>query len=67
MYTHLGNGFYRQGLSDKKFRSLMERLSRKNGWFVPVSTLFGLLKKTKRRKNNFPHKKVATGIVLAGL
>lgn len=51
MYTHFGNGFYRQGHLDKRFRSLMERLSRKSGWFVPVSTLLDYLREQKGEKN----------------
>jgi hypothetical protein len=39
MYTHFGLGFYEHGRLDPRFRALIERLSRKNGWFVPVSTL----------------------------
>jgi hypothetical protein len=39
MYTHFGLGYYEQGKLHPRFRALMERLSRKNGWFVPVSTL----------------------------
>ncbi|MGA8213700.1 MAG: hypothetical protein WB799_08900 [Candidatus Sulfotelmatobacter sp.] len=39
MYTHFGLGFCDDGLVDARFQSLMQRLSRRNGWFVPVSTL----------------------------
>jgi len=39
MYTHLGVGFCDRGRLHPHFRSLLERLSRLNGWFVPVSTL----------------------------
>jgi hypothetical protein len=39
MYTHFGKGFWDGGRLDPRFKSLMERLSRKNGWFVPVTTL----------------------------
>ena len=39
MYTHFGHGYVRDGVLDERFRQLMTRLSRKNGWFVPVSTL----------------------------
>ncbi len=39
MYTHLACGFKEaQGLHGR-FQELMERLSKKNGWFVPVGTL----------------------------
>jgi hypothetical protein len=43
MYTHFGAGFYRNGQIDGHFKFLMERLSRKNGWFVPVSVLLDFL------------------------
>ncbi len=39
MYTHLACGFTDGGILHPRFRSLMERLSGKNGWFVPVGTL----------------------------
>lgn len=43
MYTHFGHGFVANGALDPRFRELMTRLSRKNGWFVPVSTLLDYL------------------------
>ncbi len=39
MYTHFGSSFYKEGKLNAEFKRLMERLSRKNGWFVPVSTI----------------------------
>ena len=45
MYTHFGMGFYKDGQLNAQFQSLIRRLSRKNGWFVPVSTLLDFLKK----------------------
>ena len=36
MYTHFGHGFADHGRINDQFRTLIERLSRKNGWFVPV-------------------------------
>ena len=47
IYTHLAAGFYRDGRLDPRFKFLMERLSRKRGWFVPVSTLLRYLLKIK--------------------
>ena len=44
MYTHFGHYFVENGRMDERFRCLMERLSRKNGWFVPVSTLLDFLR-----------------------
>lgn len=40
MYTHFGHGFVDDfGKLQPEFRRLMERLSRKNGWFAPVSAV----------------------------
>lgn len=43
MYAHFAHGFCPKGVLDRRFRELMERLARKNGWFVPVSTLLDYL------------------------
>lgn len=43
MYTHFAVGFCEQGKINSTYRSLMERLSKKNGWFVPVSVLLDYL------------------------
>ena len=43
MYTHLASGFATNGKVDRRFAQLMTRLARKNGWFVPVSTLLDYL------------------------
>lgn len=43
MYTHFGKEFVDAGRPVKRFRELMHRLSLKNGWFVPVSTLLDYL------------------------
>ena len=39
MYTHFAEGFVADGRVLPRFARLMERLSQKNGWFVPVTTL----------------------------
>jgi hypothetical protein len=39
MYTHFACGFAENGKLQPHFRKLTERLSQKNGWFVPVRTL----------------------------
>jgi len=39
MYAHFAYGFANGGVPDARFKSLMERLRRKNGWFVPVAAL----------------------------
>jgi hypothetical protein len=45
MYTHFGHGFVENGQLHPRFKILMERLARKNGWFVPVSTLLDHLRR----------------------
>ena len=47
MYTHFGKGFYQDGKRNGRFKQLMERLTRKPGWFVPVSTLLDYLLEKK--------------------
>lgn len=39
MYAHLACGFVEGGRINQRFKHLMERLSRMNGWFVPTETL----------------------------
>jgi hypothetical protein len=43
MYTHLASGFLENGRINKRFRVLMERMSRRNGWFVPVHALLDFI------------------------
>ena len=43
MYTHFAYRFTENGALDRRFHDLMARLSKKNGWFVPVSTLLDYL------------------------
>jgi len=47
MYTHFGLGFSENGRLHPRFTELMKRLSSKNGWFVPVSTLLDYLMHVK--------------------
>ena len=49
MYTHFGKQFCRDGQIAPEFRRLIERLSRKNGWFVPTSTLLDHLLERNRQ------------------
>jgi len=44
MYTHFGHGYVERGRLQTRFRALMERLGRKNGWFVPVAVLLDYLR-----------------------
>ena len=39
IYTHFAFHFLEQRTLDARFRFLMEHLAKKNGWFVPTSTL----------------------------
>jgi hypothetical protein len=39
VYTHFGSGFQRGPKLNERFEYLMRRLAKKDGWFVPVSTL----------------------------
>jgi hypothetical protein len=71
VYTHLGSGFQRDGRVDQQFTELIRRLAKKDGWFVPVSTLLdyiraqrglSVLTAAQRRKLEwrwFAHKLVA--------
>lgn len=43
MYTHFASGFAWRGSADPTFARLMRRLSKLNGWFVPVSELLEFL------------------------
>jgi hypothetical protein len=43
IYTHLAKGFVEKGRVDKRFRTLMERVARMDGWFVPVRTLLDFI------------------------
>lgn len=44
MYTHFGKSFWDGGKLYPPFRQMMERLSRKNGWFVPSGELLSYLR-----------------------
>jgi hypothetical protein len=48
MYTHLAAGFLeKDGKINKRFMILMDRMSKLNGWFVPVSTLLDFILQTR--------------------
>lgn len=49
MYTHLANGFTENGKIHSRFKSLIERIGKMDGWFVPVSTLLDFLLEAKGR------------------
>jgi len=43
IYTHFAFGFYENGQLNPRFKTLMQQLSERNGWFVPVTTLLDFL------------------------
>jgi hypothetical protein len=48
MYTHFAAGFQdTSGQLNPRFRHLIERLSRKNGWFVPTATLLDYIRRQR--------------------
>ena len=44
MYTHFADGFCKNGKLSENFKKQMNRLSKKDGWFVPTSTLLDFLR-----------------------
>jgi hypothetical protein len=44
IYTHFANGFTKNGIVNKTTEESLFNLSRRNGWFVPVSTLLDFLR-----------------------
>lgn len=59
MYTHFADGFCQNGKLSDKFKKQMDRLSKKNGWFVPVTTLLDFLKKHNKMQNISPKQRRA--------
>ena len=51
MYTHLAAGFLEKGKINTRFKALLERLSKMNGWFVPVHTLLDFIQQAKENHN----------------
>jgi hypothetical protein len=43
LYTHFGHGYHESGSLDARFKRIMTRVAKKNGWFVPVSVLLRYL------------------------
>jgi len=50
MYTHFADGFSDAGRLNPRFQSLMERLAKKNGWFVPAGKLLDYLTQINGRR-----------------
>jgi len=51
MYTHLASGFVSNGKINGPFKVLMEKLSKRNGWFVPVHTLLDYILSMRGEQN----------------
>jgi hypothetical protein len=47
MYTHFASGFMEKGQIDNRFKVLLKRLSKMNGWFVPVHILLDYIVQVK--------------------
>jgi hypothetical protein len=62
MYTHFASGFASRGMLEPGFARLMRRLSRLDGWFVPVSELLEFLmsKKSEKKDRNIPAGELAS-------
>jgi len=54
MYTHFAKRFNESGKLNSRFVELMQRLSRKNGWFVPVSELLNYMLSFKEKHDITP-------------
>jgi hypothetical protein len=59
MYTHFGSSFWSDGKLHPKFERLMRRLAKKDGWFVPVSTLLDHLRLTRNHNGTIPPEELA--------
>jgi hypothetical protein len=59
MYTHFANGFQQHGEVNAQFKKQMESLSKREGWFVPVSTLLDYLKTQPSMQNQAHELKTA--------
>jgi hypothetical protein len=58
MYTHFACGFFDGGRLEPRFQALMQRLAKKNGWFVPVGVLLDhLLQINGRREISNPQRR----------
>jgi len=53
IYTHFGHHYFDSGALDARFKAIMTRLSRRNGWFVPAKQLLGHLE-TQGRGRDIP-------------
>ena len=49
MYTHFADGFSKNGKISDSFKEQMEKLSKREGWFVTVSTLLEFLNEENKK------------------
>jgi hypothetical protein len=58
MYTHFAYGFAESGRVNPKTEELLTELSRRGGWFVPVSTLLDYLQARQTRETRSIYERV---------
>ena len=59
MYTHFADGFSKNGKISENFKEQMTKLSKREGWFVTVSTLLEFLKKENKNYEINPKQRKA--------
>jgi len=64
--THFGRGFYEDGRLDPRFRRAMERLSKRPGWFVPVTPLLDYIQAKRGPVNARGAAETSLGTAVAG-
>jgi len=51
VYTHFANNFVKNGEVNSETKKILTYLSKKDGWFIPVSTLLDFLKENRKKEN----------------
>lgn len=59
MYAHFACGFVKNGIVHGRTEELLRKLARRNGWFVPVSTLLDFLR-AERSAECIPSKELTS-------
>jgi peptidoglycan/xylan/chitin deacetylase (PgdA/CDA1 family) len=57
--THLGKGFAKDGVLDHRVQRILEALSKKSGWYVPVSEMLDYLLQTQNKGQTLGPMKMA--------
>ncbi len=57
MYTHFGKGYVTDNQLNSRFAALMKRISKKNGWFVPVGTVLEYLSDGNAKRQITPEER----------